>query len=110
MGLMVARQTARGNQSALGSLGCVDSKDSLLGANRIQDCFWGASLGREGSFGIERRGVEAQKRPAWKGVAKAAAPRLAGLECRNDVEARAEARVARQGVFLCESGLADSHF
>ena len=40
-------------------LGCVDSRDSLLGANRIQNCFWGGRLGREGSFGFERRGVGA---------------------------------------------------
>ncbi|MFB9264791.1 GNAT family N-acetyltransferase [Bradyrhizobium erythrophlei] len=41
------------------ALGGVDSKDSLLGANQIQDCFWGGRLGRDGSFGFERRGVGA---------------------------------------------------
>lgn len=33
--------------------------DSLLGPNEIQDCFWGGSLRRDGSFGFERRGVGA---------------------------------------------------
>ena len=40
-------------------LGGVDSKDSLLGANQIQDCFWGGSLGCDGPVGFERRGVGA---------------------------------------------------
>jgi transposase len=40
-------------------LGGVDSKDSLLGANQIQGCFWGGSLGCDGPLGIERRGVGA---------------------------------------------------
>jgi hypothetical protein len=40
-------------------LGGVDSKDSLLGANQIQDCIWGGSLGCDGSVGFERRGVGA---------------------------------------------------
>src|ERR1700722_10779843 len=30
---------------ALDALGCVDSWDSLLGANQIQGCFWEAVLG-----------------------------------------------------------------
>jgi hypothetical protein len=41
------------------ALGCVDSKDSLLGANQIQSCFWGGSLGCEGPIGFERRDVGA---------------------------------------------------
>jgi CRP-like cAMP-binding protein len=41
------------------ALGGVDSKDSLLGANQIQDCIWGGSLGCDGSVGFERRGVGA---------------------------------------------------
>lgn len=41
----------------LGALGGVDSKDSLLGANQIQDFFWGGSLGCDGAAGFERRGV-----------------------------------------------------
>jgi hypothetical protein len=40
-------------------LGPVDSKDSLLGANQIQSCFWGGSLGCEGPFGFERCGMGA---------------------------------------------------
>src|ERR1700745_873222 len=40
-------------------LGGVDSKDSLLGANQIQGCFWGGGLGCDGPGGIERRGVAA---------------------------------------------------
>ena len=39
------------------ALGGVDSKDSLLGANQIQDFFWGGSLGCDGAVGFERRGV-----------------------------------------------------
>jgi transposase len=31
--------------SVFTGLGCVDSKDSLLGANQIQGCFWEAALG-----------------------------------------------------------------
>ena len=38
-------------------LGGVDSKDSLLGANQIQGCFWGGSLGCDGPFGFERCGM-----------------------------------------------------
>jgi len=40
-------------------LGGVDSKDSLLGANQIQGCYLGGSLGCEGPFGFERRDVGA---------------------------------------------------
>ena len=40
-------------------LGGVDSKDSLLGANQIQGFFLGGSLGCEGPFGFERRGMGA---------------------------------------------------
>jgi transposase len=39
------------------ALGGVDSKDSLFGANQIQDFFWGGSLGCDGAVGFERRGV-----------------------------------------------------
>src|SRR5260221_12462143 len=35
-------------------LGGVDSKDSLLGANQIQGCFWGGGLGCDGTVGFER--------------------------------------------------------
>src|SRR5258708_38765866 len=42
-----------------GALGGVDSRDSLLGANQIQGCFWGGSLGCDGTVGFERRGVGA---------------------------------------------------
>ena len=35
------------------ALGGVDSRDSLLGANRIQGCFWGGSLGCDGPVGFE---------------------------------------------------------
>ena len=49
-------------------LGGVDSKDSLLGANQIQDFFSGGGLGCDGSVGFERRGVgtdgAADHRPA----------------------------------------------
>jgi len=45
--------------SSSGGLGPVDSKDSLLGANQIQSCFWGGSLGCEGPFGFERCGMGA---------------------------------------------------
>src|SRR5258706_4039593 len=41
------------------SLGGVDSRDSLLGANQIQGCFWGGSLGCDGTVGFEGRGVGA---------------------------------------------------
>ena len=41
------------------ALGSVDSRDSRSVGNVIQDCFWGGSLGRDGSFGVERRGVGA---------------------------------------------------
>ena len=37
----------------------MDSNDSLLGANQIQGCFWGGSLGCDGAVGFERRGVGA---------------------------------------------------
>ena len=40
-------------------LGGVDSRDFLLGANQIQGCFWGGSLGCDGAVGFERRGVGA---------------------------------------------------
>jgi len=43
----------------LDALGGVDSRDSLLGANQIQGCFWGGSLGCDGTVGFERRGVGA---------------------------------------------------
>jgi len=43
----------------LSALGGVDSKDSLLGANQIQGCFLGGSLGCDGPVGVERRGVGA---------------------------------------------------
>ena len=39
---------------SLKGLGGVDSKDSLLGANQIQGCFWGGGLGRDGTVGFER--------------------------------------------------------
>ena len=38
------------------ALGGVDSRDSLLGANQIQGCIWGGSLGCDGTVGFERRG------------------------------------------------------
>jgi hypothetical protein len=38
------------------ALGGVDSRDSLLGANQIQGCFWGGGLGCDGTVGFERRG------------------------------------------------------
>src|SRR5258706_4771763 len=41
------------------ALGGVDSRDSLLGANQIQGCFWGGCLGCDGTVGFERRGVGA---------------------------------------------------
>jgi hypothetical protein len=46
-------------KSAKVALGGVDSKDSLLGANQIQGCFLGGSLGFDGAVGFERRGVAA---------------------------------------------------
>src|SRR5258708_30163927 len=49
-----ARKRAAPNAVRLGG---VDSKDSLLGANQIQGFFLGGSLGCEGPFGFERRGV-----------------------------------------------------
>src|SRR5207245_1293019 len=55
------------------ALGGVDSKDSLLSANQIQGCFWGGSLGCDGPFGIERRGVGAD------GAADHRSPRPEGL-------------------------------
>ena len=45
------------------ALGGVDSKDSLLGANQIQGFFLGGSLGCEGPFGFERRGMLLSQRP-----------------------------------------------
>ena len=54
-GAEMTRARGRGDDG----LGGVDSKDSLLGANQIQGCFWGGSLGCDGSFGFERRGVGA---------------------------------------------------
>ena len=50
----------------------MDSKDSLLGANQIQCCLWGVSLGCEESFGFQRCGVGADSaliigRPDQKG-------------------------------------------
>ena len=39
------------------ALGGVDLKDSLLGANQIQGCFLGGSLGCDGAVSFERRGV-----------------------------------------------------
>src|SRR5712675_69585 len=50
---------ARGRLFPDHALGGVDSKDSLLGANQIQRCFWGGSLGCDGTVGFERRGVGA---------------------------------------------------
>jgi hypothetical protein len=47
------------NLKAAKALGGVDSRDSLLGANQIQGCFWGGSLGCDGTVGFERRGVGA---------------------------------------------------
>src|SRR5258708_29605710 len=47
-------------------LGGVDSRDSLLGANQIQGCFWGGSLGCDGTVGFERRGVGADSAAAHK--------------------------------------------
>jgi transposase len=37
--------TSEPPQETVAALGGVDSKDSLLGANQIQDCFWEAVLG-----------------------------------------------------------------
>src|SRR6185437_16629591 len=45
------------------TLGSVDSKDSLLGANQIQGCFWGGNLGCNGSTGFERRCLGADGAP-----------------------------------------------
>src|ERR1700687_496441 len=45
--------------SPLCVLGGVDSKDSHFGESMIQGCFWGGSLGCDGPFGFERRGVGA---------------------------------------------------
>src|SRR3982074_997205 len=44
---------------AYGALDGMDSKDSLLGANQIQGCFLGGSLGCDGAVGFERRGMGA---------------------------------------------------
>lgn len=52
-----SRVPSRTNRSARRALGGVDSKDSVLGANQIQGCFWGGGLGCDGSFSFERRGV-----------------------------------------------------
>ena len=46
-------------QCSTNLLGGVDFKGSLLGANRIQSCFLGGSLGCGGPVGFERRGVGA---------------------------------------------------
>ncbi|MGY2843635.1 transposase [Bradyrhizobium sp. USDA 4509] len=56
---LVGERTSLTNQIRSLLLGGVDSKDSLLGANQIQGCFWGGRLGCDGPFGIERRGVGA---------------------------------------------------
>ena len=40
-----ARASARPGMTSERALGSVDSKDSLLGANQIQSCFWEAALG-----------------------------------------------------------------
>jgi hypothetical protein len=40
----------------------VDSKDSILGGNQIQNCFLGGSLGCDGSIGFERRDERAAGR------------------------------------------------
>jgi len=40
-------------------LGTVDSRNSHLRANQIQGFFWGVSLGCDGPFGVERRGLGA---------------------------------------------------
>jgi hypothetical protein len=48
-----------GPRTSNGSLGGVDSRDSLLRANQIQGFFLGGSLGCDGSFGFERRGLGA---------------------------------------------------
>ncbi|WP_146686313.1 hypothetical protein [Bradyrhizobium canariense] len=45
--------------SGNGTLGGVDSKDSLLGANQIQGFFLGGGLGCDGSVGFERCGLGA---------------------------------------------------
>src|SRR5579872_5588855 len=51
--------------ASMSTLGRVDSKDSLLSANQIQSCFWGGSLGCDGSFGFERRGMGADGAPDY---------------------------------------------
>jgi hypothetical protein len=61
------------------TLGGVDSKDSLLGTNQIQSCFWGGSLGCEEPFGFERCGVGADgaadyRPPRPEGVDRARQP------------------------------------
>src|SRR5258707_9986005 len=52
-------EAALAKEPTNGALGGVDSRDSLLGANQIQGCFWGGSLGCDGTVGFERRGVGA---------------------------------------------------
>src|SRR5271155_3846897 len=41
------------------ALGGVDSRDSRITGSMIQDCFLEGSLGCDGSFGVERRGLGA---------------------------------------------------
>src|SRR6185437_12581277 len=52
--------------AAAKGLGSVDSKDSLLGANQIQGCFWGGNLGCNGSTGFERRCLGADGAPDYR--------------------------------------------
>ena len=80
------------------ALGGVDSKDSLLGANQIQGCFWGGRLGCDGPFGIERRGVGAD------GAADHRAPRSEGLHRARQPDVRGRCAVDRAyGVSLARS-------
>ncbi len=53
------RKPALIGATVIGALGSVDSKDSLLSANEIQDRFWGGGFGCDGSFGFERGGLGA---------------------------------------------------
>ena len=56
----LARQFSGSTRGIITSaLGGVDSKDSHLGANQIQGCFWGGSLGCDGAVGLKRHGVGA---------------------------------------------------
>src|SRR5467141_3708827 len=57
--LIIAMEGSTALLLVVGALGGVDSRDSLLGANQIQGCFWGGSLGCDGTVGFERRGVGA---------------------------------------------------